>query len=44
MAEAEKIAARKVLGDETLPKYFKAIEKIMSENGSTGIQVIIKNK
>ena len=36
MAEAEKMAARKVLGDETLPKYFKAIEKIMTDNGSTG--------
>jgi len=39
MAEAEKMAARKVLGDETLPKYFKAIEKIMTDNGSTGFYV-----
>jgi len=39
MGEEEKMAARKVLGEETLPKYFKAIEKIMTENGSTGFYV-----
>ena len=36
MADAEKMAARAVLGKETLPMYLKALEKIMTDNGSTG--------
>ena len=43
LSEEEKMAARKVLGEETLPKYFKAIEKIMTENGSTGVRSLIIN-
>ena len=39
MEANEKIAARKVLATETLPKYLKALEKIMTENGSTGYYV-----
>ena len=37
MEDAEKKAAREVLNNETLPGFFKALEKIMKENGSTGI-------
>ena len=36
MGDEEKKAARAVLSTETLPKYFAALEKMMSENGSTG--------
>ena len=36
MEEAEKKAARVVLNNETLPGFFKALEKIMTENGSSG--------
>jgi len=39
MEEAEKKAARVVLNNETLPGFFKALEKIMTENGSTGFYV-----
>ena len=37
MEEEEKKAARVVLATETLPKYFAALEKMMTENGSTGL-------
>ena len=40
MADAEKMAARAVLGKETLPMYLKALEKIMTDNGSTGSSLI----
>ena len=40
MADAEKMAARAVLGKETLPMYLKALEKIMTDNGSTGSTLI----
>ena len=40
MADAEKMAARAVLGKETLPMYLKALEKIMTDNGSTGLTFI----
>ena len=36
MKDEEKKAARVVLATESLPKYFTALEKLMSENGSTG--------
>jgi len=39
MEEEEKKAARVVLTTETLPKYFAALEKMMTENGSTGFYV-----
>ena len=37
MKDEEKKAARVVLATESLPKYFTALEKLMSENGSTGL-------
>ena len=40
MAEAEKLAARAALGEVTLPMYFKALEQVLTENGSTGWLVI----
>jgi len=39
MKDEEKKAARVVLATESLPKYFTALEKLMSENGSTGFYV-----
>ena len=39
MKDEEKKAARVVLATESLPKYFTALEKLMSENGSTGRSV-----
>ena len=36
MKDEEKAAARKFLGTDTLPMYFEALEKMMTENGSTG--------
>jgi len=39
MEEEEKKAARVVLATDTLPKYFAALEKMMTENGSTGFYV-----
>merc|ERR1711936_1039806 len=39
MEEEEKKAARVVLATVTLPKYFAALEKMMTENGSTGFYV-----
>ena len=36
MGEAEKLAARAALGEVTLPMYFKALEQVLTENGSTG--------
>merc|ERR1712137_543010 len=39
MEEEEKKAARVVLATETLPKFFAALEKMMTENGSTGFYV-----
>ena len=39
MEAKEKEEARKELATVTLPKYLKALEKIMSENGSTGFYV-----
>ena len=41
MEEAEKVAARAALSNETLPGFFKALEKIMTENGSTGDQNVV---
>ena len=38
MEQAAKMEARAKLGSETLPMYFKALEKMMTDNGSTGIQ------
>merc|ERR1711936_1245577 len=35
----EKMEARKVIAEVTLPKYLTALEKIMKENGSTGFYV-----
>ena len=40
MDEAEKMAARAALGKDTLPMYFKALEQVLTENGSTGWLVI----
>ena len=40
MEEEEKKAARLVLATETLPKYFAALEKMMTENGSTGLTTV----
>jgi len=37
--EAEKMAARAVLAETTLPKYLTALEKIITDNGSTGFYV-----
>ena len=37
LEEAAKMEARAKLGSETLPMYFKALEKMMTDNGSTGI-------
>merc|ERR1712032_1287253 len=39
MKDEEKKAARVVLATESLPKYFTALEKLMSENGSSGFYV-----
>ena len=39
MEAQEKENARKELADFILPKYLKALEKIMTENGSTGFYV-----
>jgi len=39
MKDEEKAAARAHLSTETLPMYFGALEKIMTENGSTGYYV-----
>jgi len=39
MEEAAKMEARAKLGSETLPMYFKALEKMMTDNGSTGFYV-----
>jgi len=39
MEAAAKAAARAELASTTLPKYLTALEKIMSENGSTGFYV-----
>merc|ERR1712113_491917 len=39
MEAAAKAAARAELASTTLPKYLPALEKIMSENGSTGFYV-----
>ena len=40
MEEEEKKAARVVLATDTLPKYFAALEKMMTENGSTGLTTV----
>ena len=34
--EKEKLAARAEISTGKLPKYFEALEKILSQNGSTG--------
>ena len=44
MKDEEKKAARVVLATETLPKYFTALEKVMSENGSTGLDMNISTR
>ena len=41
LEEAAKMEARAKLGSETLPMYFKALEKMMTDNGSTGVCVLI---
>ena len=35
----EKMEARRILAEETLPKYLTALERIVKENGSTGYYV-----
>ena len=37
--EKEKLEARAKLATEKLPKYFAALERLLSENGSTGFYV-----